>query len=231
MIRSALQAEAEQCLMLLLLGELGRVSDLSAFPEVERLVVGALSAGSEDVKATASLALGGVAVGNVHRYLPLLLTRAADVDRASPKQLYLLLKSLNEVLRTLLAKSIQMQPGALLLCRAPPMLRRIVRLRQLLLAYLARLQSPLAVLSCRPDLTAGPLPWVVGACVGGMHGVVGLAVVVRPLHRHGGMQSSRSRYCSCWAATWRRRRSAVAWWRTALHSSPACPQRRWQRGC
>lgn len=99
--------------MLLLLGELGRVADLSAFPEVERIVVGALSAGSEDVKATASLALGGVAVGNVHRYLPLLLSRAADVDRKSPKQLYLLLKSLNEVLRTLLSQSTQMQPGAL----------------------------------------------------------------------------------------------------------------------
>lgn len=119
--------------MLLLLGELGRVSDLSAFPEVERLVVGALSAGSEDVKATASLALGGVAVGNVLRYLPLLLTRAADVDRGSPKQLYLLLKSLNEVLRTLLAKSIQMQPSAPRRRSAASLLRRMARLCQLLL--------------------------------------------------------------------------------------------------
>ena len=97
--------------MLLLLGELGRVSDLSAFPEVEQFIVRALSEGRENVKATASLALGGVAVGNVSQHLPLLLSRIAQLDSTSSKQLYLLLKSLNEVLRTLLSRSTPMPPG------------------------------------------------------------------------------------------------------------------------
>lgn len=106
------QSEAVQCLMLLLLGELGRVSDLSAYPEVEQFIVKALSEGREDVKATASLALGGVAVGNVSQHLPLLLSRIAQLDSTSSKQLYLLLKSLNEVLRTLLSRSTPMPQGS-----------------------------------------------------------------------------------------------------------------------
>lgn len=114
-VLNAVQSEPLQCLMLLLLGELGRVSDLSAFPEVEQFIVRALSEGREDVKATASLALGGVAVGNVSQHLPLLLSRIAELDSTSSKQLYLLLKSLNEVLRTLLARSTPMPPGSLTL--------------------------------------------------------------------------------------------------------------------
>jgi hypothetical protein len=105
------QSESVQCLMLLLLGELGRVSDLSAFPEVEQFIVRALSEGREDVKATASLALGGVAVGNVSQHLPLLLSRIEQLDSTSSKQLYLLLKSLNEVLRTLLSRNTPMPAG------------------------------------------------------------------------------------------------------------------------
>jgi cullin-associated NEDD8-dissociated protein 1 len=97
--------------MLLLLGEVGRVADLSAFPEAEALIVSALSTSSEDAKATASLALGGVAVGNVDKFLPLVLQRIGEVDCAATKQLYLLLKSLKEVLRTLLKKNAEMQPG------------------------------------------------------------------------------------------------------------------------
>ena len=57
---------------------------------------------SEDVKGAAALALGGVAVGALSVYLPLLL--AAVAGRAgAPKEQYLLLRALNEVITSLLA--------------------------------------------------------------------------------------------------------------------------------
>jgi hypothetical protein len=199
-----------QCLMLLLLGELGRIADLSAFPEVERFIVGALSEGQEDVKATASLALGGVAVGNVSQHLPLLLSRIAELDRTSPKQLYLLLKSLNEVLRTLLARRTPMPAGA-----------------------------PAALLH-RPDCGCSALPIqpppVHVVCLAISSCNFALTCLCQPcmqLHADCGspVQRSRSRCCSCCRSACMCRMSAARCSRTAWRSSRSCHQARWQRGC
>ena len=58
---------------LLCLGEVGRRADLSQAAGVEAAVIAALSADSEDVKAAASLALGGVTYGCLGTALPSLL--------------------------------------------------------------------------------------------------------------------------------------------------------------
>lgn len=64
---------ASQHLALLCLGEVGRRTDLSGVSGVDGAINAALSSDSEDVKAAASLALGGVACGNLGLYLPTLL--------------------------------------------------------------------------------------------------------------------------------------------------------------
>ncbi len=64
---------ASQHLALLCLGEIGRRTDLSGVAGVDAAINTALSSESEDVKAAASLALGGVACGNLGLYLPTLL--------------------------------------------------------------------------------------------------------------------------------------------------------------
>jgi hypothetical protein len=98
--------------MLLVVGEIGRRLDLSAFPAARDAVINALSTGADEVQATATLALGGVAVGSLAGTLPLLLERAAEAAHGKQgKQLYLLLRSLNEVLRSLLAKGESLSPG------------------------------------------------------------------------------------------------------------------------
>ena len=125
---TALQTEAQTCLTLLLLGELGRGADLSTYPDAERCVVDAVSNSPDEVKATAALALGGIAVGNMAQYLSLLLGRVQDMraaSDASASQLYLLLKAVNEMLRSLHARAKTMTPGAVpLVCTAVHVLTR-----------------------------------------------------------------------------------------------------------
>lgn len=111
----AVQDEARSCLMLLLLGELGRVADLSASPDAESCILSALHSAPDDVKATAALALGGLAVCNPSQHLPLLLDRVRNVRgdaSASASQHYLLLKALNELLRSLLHRGEALSEGA-----------------------------------------------------------------------------------------------------------------------
>lgn len=62
-----------QHLALLCLGEIGRRSDLSGVSGVDAAINRALASDSEDVKSAASMALGGVACGNLGKYLPTLL--------------------------------------------------------------------------------------------------------------------------------------------------------------
>lgn len=62
-----------QHLALLCLGEVGRRSDLSGVSGVDASINKALASDSEDVKSAASMALGGVACGNLGKYLPTLL--------------------------------------------------------------------------------------------------------------------------------------------------------------
>ena len=196
-------------MMLLLLGELGRVSDLSAFPEVEQFIVRALSEGREDVKATASLALGGVAVGNVSQHLPLLLSRIAQLDSTSSKQLYLLLKSLNEVLRTLLFRSTPMPQGehhnahhAPCTCCCPQW----------------RLKLPL----CTPPCAAAAL--CVGMCsifmLSDPTGSTEPCVVqaAQWWSRWDAVQGSRIKCCSCCISACMCPMSAARWCQTALRS-------------
>jgi len=64
---------ASQHLALLCLGEVGRRTDLSGVSAVDGAINTALSSDSEDIKTAASLALGGVACGNLAKYLPTLL--------------------------------------------------------------------------------------------------------------------------------------------------------------
>lgn len=54
-----------QRLALLCLGELGRRADLSTLPQVQQAISDSLGSDSEEVKGAASLALGGVACGNL----------------------------------------------------------------------------------------------------------------------------------------------------------------------
>jgi hypothetical protein len=154
---------AAQRLALLALGEVGRRADLGAVPEVEALVLSALSAESEGVSAAggwrprvaaagaggwvegllggcsagcpatcvavllgvhpwsphptpapcraASVALGGVTCGALPRYLPSLLQRIAAAA-AAPKQQYLLLQALAEVVSTAAEPGASLQLGA-----------------------------------------------------------------------------------------------------------------------
>ena len=107
-----MQDEGEQRITLLLIGEIGRVADLSGFPEIENVVTSALQNPSEEVKAAASLALGGVATGNLSKYLPFLLNQIEESKTTTPKLQYLMLKSLNEVLRTVGVQRKTLLPGA-----------------------------------------------------------------------------------------------------------------------
>ena len=61
-------------LALLALGEMGRTADLSGFDGVRRAVNGALEGSSSDeLRAAASHALGGLAVGSTSAFLPFIL--------------------------------------------------------------------------------------------------------------------------------------------------------------
>ena len=113
----SLQTEAQACLTLLLLGELGRVANLSSHPAARDCILEALNSAPDDAKATAALALGGFAVSNPSEYLPLLLDRVRGVRGdagASASQHYLLLKALNELLRSLIGRGQALSEGALL---------------------------------------------------------------------------------------------------------------------
>lgn len=94
---------ASQRLALLCLGEIGRRTDLSSTPSVESAINSSLSSDNEDIKAAASLALGGVACGNLGKYLPALLS-SIEAAGGQSKQQYLLLQALNEVVTTVGAR-------------------------------------------------------------------------------------------------------------------------------
>eukprot|EP00250_Pteridium_aquilinum_P018481 c24109_g1_i1 orf=324-4016(+) len=81
-------------LALLCLGEIGRRRDLSSHANIECVIIESFQSPSEEVKAAASFALGNIAVGNLSKYLPFILSQ---IDSQS-KQQYLLLHSLKEVI-------------------------------------------------------------------------------------------------------------------------------------
>ncbi|EIE20950.1 TIP120-domain-containing protein [Coccomyxa subellipsoidea C-169] len=97
---SATGAESARRLALLGLGEIGRCTDLSAFPQLQQALTSALTSPSEQIKAAASLALGAVSIGNLDAYLPFVIQQINE-QAANPKDQYLLLKALNEVIVSL----------------------------------------------------------------------------------------------------------------------------------
>ncbi|KXZ56874.1 hypothetical protein GPECTOR_1g789 [Gonium pectorale] len=103
LLRSVNAADTgSQRLALLCLGEIGGRTDLSGLPVVAAAASGALSApgSSEEVRAAASHALGGIARGNLAHFMPGLVGQIAAAA-GHPKQQYLLLQALNDVISTL----------------------------------------------------------------------------------------------------------------------------------
>lgn len=85
-------------------GEIGRCTDLTKFKQLQKVLTSSLDSTSEDVKAAASQALGGVAIGNLSAYLPFILNQIQS-QAENPKQQYLLLHALNEVITSLNANT------------------------------------------------------------------------------------------------------------------------------
>uniref|UniRef100_A0A7S3QNX2 TATA-binding protein interacting (TIP20) domain-containing protein n=1 Tax=Dunaliella tertiolecta TaxID=3047 RepID=A0A7S3QNX2_DUNTE len=99
-VKTKAQDTTAQRLALLCLGEIGRRADLSGIPQVESTVSESLKADSEEIKGAASLALGGVACGNLGKFMPSLIRQISSAAKSSPKQQYLLLTALSEVITT-----------------------------------------------------------------------------------------------------------------------------------
>lgn len=81
-------------LILMSLGEIGRVKDLSEVPDLVDVILQAFNSSSEDVKSAGSFALGCLAVGNLEKFLPIILH---EIEARNKRQ-YLILHSLREVI-------------------------------------------------------------------------------------------------------------------------------------
>jgi hypothetical protein len=71
-------ADSARRLALLSIGEIGRRADLSAFPQLQQALTSALTSQSEEIKSAASLALGGVCIGNLDTYLPFIVQQIKE---------------------------------------------------------------------------------------------------------------------------------------------------------
>ncbi|KAK4788547.1 hypothetical protein SAY86_019866 [Trapa natans] len=88
------RSSTKQHLALICLGEIGRRKDLSSHMQIESIVIESFQSPFEEIKSSASYALGNIAVGNLSKYLPFILDQ---IDNQQKKQ-YLLLHSLKEVI-------------------------------------------------------------------------------------------------------------------------------------
>ncbi|KAI9258536.1 armadillo-type protein [Sporodiniella umbellata] len=86
--------ESVKYFSLMTLGEVGRRINLSEYEHIDEQVMQQFDAQSEEVKFAAAFALGNICVGNVPRYLPLIVQQIRD----SPKRRYLLLHALKEII-------------------------------------------------------------------------------------------------------------------------------------
>ncbi|CAM9970460.1 unnamed protein product [Ascophyllum nodosum] len=86
--------EQRKHLGLLVVGELGRQSDLSSVKNLQEIILRRFEGGSEETKTAAAYSLGHVCVGNMKMYLPGILSAFMK----SVKHQYLLLSSLKEVI-------------------------------------------------------------------------------------------------------------------------------------
>ncbi|KAL1924349.1 uncharacterized protein VTP21DRAFT_7384 [Calcarisporiella thermophila] len=81
-------------LALLAVGEIGRRVDLSHHKELHGSILELFNASSEEIKSAAAYALGNISVGNVQRYLPVVISEIKE----QPKRRYLLLHALKEII-------------------------------------------------------------------------------------------------------------------------------------
>ncbi|GAA6006246.1 hypothetical protein JCM11491_002083 [Sporobolomyces phaffii] len=93
-LKSTKSSPASLVLALLTLGEVGRITDFSPHASTFKKIVEQLGAGAEDVRRSAALAAGNVAVGNTELFLPTIL----DIIRNDGKKRYLALQALKEVI-------------------------------------------------------------------------------------------------------------------------------------
>jgi len=92
--KKASASDSEKYLGLLTLGEIGRRTDLGTTNEVFQTVLSFFSDPSEEVKSASAYALGNISVGDLKKYVPLVL---AEIKQ-QPKRQYLLLHSLKEII-------------------------------------------------------------------------------------------------------------------------------------
>ncbi|KAG9510927.1 Cullin-associated NEDD8-dissociated protein 1, partial [Fragariocoptes setiger] len=93
-IRVYKDKETIHSLGLLIIGEIGKSIDLGSVENLCQTILDAFGSPHEDVKSAASYSLGSVAVGNLHQFLPLIMT---EIEARNRRQ-YLLLHSLREVI-------------------------------------------------------------------------------------------------------------------------------------
>ena len=85
----------EALFTLLCIGEIGRLTDLSASKDLETIMFSAFDSYGDDVKGASALALGRVAVGNRDTYLPLIMSKLKEENVVHQ---YSLLQALREVI-------------------------------------------------------------------------------------------------------------------------------------
>jgi len=80
---------------LLVLGEVGRQTDLSEHKDIDTVVFSAFDSKVDGVRNAASFALGNISVGNMKKFLPILL----DFVKQHADRRYLLLSALKEIIQ------------------------------------------------------------------------------------------------------------------------------------
>ena len=78
MVQTSPGADSVRRLALLSIGEVGRRTELSGFPQLQQTLTSALAGSSEDIKAAASLALGGIAIGDLDTHLPFIIKQIRE---------------------------------------------------------------------------------------------------------------------------------------------------------
>lgn len=88
------KTEHQKLLAIFSIGEIGTRVDLSGYSDLKKNIVASFESSSEETKSAASVAFGCIAVGNMAKFLPEILSEI----ESHPKRKYLLLGSLREVI-------------------------------------------------------------------------------------------------------------------------------------
>jgi len=88
------KSDHQKLLAIFAIGEIGTRVDLSSYTDLKKNIVSSFDAQSEETKSAASIAFGCIAVGNMSKFLPEILSEI----ESHPKKKYLLLGSLREVI-------------------------------------------------------------------------------------------------------------------------------------